>query len=1290
MAEFEKNCSALDRGVDVNASNAWFMGLLEQHNVEPCLWLCRNVLSAFRNSSMPPSSLFIASKMLHSVLRTHLANAQIVHLLPSHEVLMAAAIGSTTEPSSNAVQTRPSPSRKQLCLCLATLILSEFSRSTSSMQTTLSPLLQQLVNYASQSASNLPFFHLVMAEIPVELRLFASSGANHEQVSKIAHAVVSTVKPLVLSSLAVCLGMSDECAVSSMLECLASWSSCRLSSSTTRDDEQEEDESDGNGSSSVITLSELSQTRTGNSSLWVLLLKRLQEKFAIACVGEDFETAQVAASDCATILQIISELAVFHSPSQAQVNSYNDASQQASFAAACGILQLFFFVVSLWDGIVSQGCLAEWNRALFLGLSTSEDSTSLYSLPRNIGGSSAIGTPLIECLVELTVMLAEHHYLAILGPDEWYARCRETVAANVANEFPLGGRHESLLTDCATAASSLLACLLAALAFPDLSVALGSIEALAYVASLWPSSAQPALESSPGPTLTILIHQLKLPIAVSQARALEFEARTRDGPAAAAAQIKGDEDEEDQESESLWRTLHEMRIESEALLRKLVTQFPGGERIVLLIYSALQQSLEDLKATLGVLADGGAHTLALEQLARKGECLLFIWLSLVEGCMELDLGGLLSETATSPPPSTAHPRFVAAIHMRGGKEAQALHLLQKSIDITEKIVSLNSVQLFPLLHHRCLHLWVLLPDAVGFLGPTSPPTLSPSSSATVPSPCSIEPPLPSEQIDLQPVFRLLCSNSVSSEGFVSLALDALVALTNEGGGLRHLIVPYATFLCDWLSERCALPIAEVPSVPLGPSQLMVAAQAAMSEKVHLCLGRLLSLVPTQDAREARVAATLNSLVGQIELCNRLGADTCSSRTTGSDGLATCARLLAALQGFIRGLSICASAEEDAVSACCNGGMLDSFAPTLFAGLFSMLEALSMSVLSQEDSIAVLAEVSCTPGRRQCLDERYRLTALVGLQASVTSVVCRLLDDYHSQGVLQEALARVRQLIIASLQTSNRCARPPAPCLANLAIVLIRHSSDFDSLLLSPSWDLAAVVLASLQCFSSLNPQVRQFHDPEDCVIYAVECLCLVRQLCATQPTLLFMEHPFDMGEIVCGASESLVSSSLLRAFFNVFQRLLQGFLIGTFEFHANFMRGVNSTLLSLSALPTELQSCLNQTLLQCRPVDLIITLIDGVLLQTRDARIVKHFAIFFETIVLIVNKSEGTLSALLGEACQHLGLTQGANSSTQIAQPLAFYATLFHHLMQSTQQVGKIRSNMTALRKWVAENKHQL
>ena len=457
-----------------------------------------------------------------------------------------------------------------------------------------------------------------------------------------------------------------------------------------------------------------------------------------------------------------------------------------------------------------------------------------------------------------------------------------------------------------------------------------------------------------------------------------------------------------------------------------------------------------------------------------------------------------------------------------------------------------------------------------------------------------------------------------------------------------------------------------------------------------------------ESQETRLAGALTVLLGQLEQQAGSALAAVAAGSGSGDGLATCARILTSLQGFIRGLS------TDTAESPVRGSPLDSFAPHLYTGLFSMLENVCAADAALASSVYSASMMSAS-------QQQQRHSAVTGLLGTLCSVTGRLLDVTHSEGAVLEALRRVRILLVkmsdvprsqndtgASVDSGLAGVRPTAP-LAALAVVLVRQSSDYEFRLGEPAWDLAVAVLAGLQSFSCLRDSrasdgagagagAQVMDDSEMCMAYAVECQTVVRQLCSTQPTLLGVERVYDstgnLGGVAAdsGGTLEVTATSLLRAHFSSLQWLLRSFLCGSLEFHAQWMRTTNSTLAALWGLPDEVQGCLIQALLQSNPVDLICVLLAGALLQVREARLVKHFSIFFETIVLIASKHDGALSALLAEACQRLGAAH-ANFSLDEAPSLNFLSALYQHLVQATLPGNKIRNNMTALRKWVQQNK---
>ena len=1265
---------------------AWLLSLQESH--ESCLFVCRSVLGATgtgTSSSPSPTSLFVAMKLLHATLRRHGSNpAAVLPLLPSHEALLG-ALSCTASNTTVADAMNLSLWQRQLCLSIAVLIVVELSLLPSS--TTANPseesaqsvLLQQLVHYASQYQRSLVILNTVLQEIPNELKLLFRSSSSSLTAKNASYRVAVHIKSMVLTSFAASMTMKSSSAVKySAIRCLTRWCGSGGKSEEERegkkeDDEDDEDEEDedadgdqmfSSSNSVVVTFSDLTRRQASTPTIWELLLDLLREAFSsAACFGRSDGDGNEGGAHCIaeTVLQLISELIVYQSPSESHLASYSEADRLVAFYSARSIAQLFVTVAGLWDGCIVQGGLAQWSQALYAGLpDRPPGSASLFDLPKGLLEEHDNGSLLLVLMVEITALLAERHHVVLMDQQSWYVEVR---------------REAGVSSDVDNTARGIMACLTASLALPSLKAALGCTEILTYIPATWSEQARPALQAAVGSIVTVLTRQLVLPSSVSQRQALELEHCSRTSTTFLA------KTEEDSEAEDAWQVFFDMRKECEGLLHKIVSTYPGGERILLSVHTVLLSDLDILNLAVsngsGNGSDGGKEQ--IELLAGSIECLEFLWASLVEGCMEVDLKGLLSETPTSPPPPQY--KFLPASNKNAGKEVQALRLLQMSADIAGRVDALASAApgCFPLLQFRCLHLWSVLPDVVGFSGSPSIPSPAPHAPFVQQQQQQAMPSLSinvniddlgigsaQAQIETRSVLNLLCAcGSTDFAPLRKVAMDALLAITGDSGGLRPFLTPYAELLCNWLSERVSF--STTARIGSGSD---FAFSPAYSERLHLCLGRLVSLTGPAEARERRVAAKLNEL---LSLLNALSTREHLCASDLAETSLACSRHLLSLQGFIRGLGAAASptsstssrtsmpAVEVASSAEGDEGSnstIRTFAPVLYAGLFTMLEMLCGVLMS---------------GPRT-----HALDLVAGLANSVASVTGRLLEVHHTEGVVAECLLRVKKILLSFLEMKV----PICQGIAALAVVLVRQSSEYAERLLEPAFDLSAAALLSLQLFHGVadaaDGQQADFLD------YAGECLRLVRQVCATQPVLLCMERAVpSTPSIPFLEQKQQHQCSLAFLTFQVLQRLLAGFVFGgpAFEFHTTFVRSVNLTLAALVGLPIEVRRCVTQALLRSGPVDLMTPLIVGCVLQQHDARLVKHFAMFFESTVNLLAQQqlddEALLSAVLVETCKRIG-ESGATTSDA-----TFLQALFQNVHHAASSGNRIRASMATVRKWV-------
>jgi hypothetical protein len=308
---------------------------------------------------------------------------------------------------------------------------------------------------------------------------------------------------------------------------------------------------------------------------------------------------------------------------------------------------------------------------------------------------------------------------------------------------------------------------------------------------------------------------------------------------------------------------------------------------------------------------------------------------------------------------------------------------------------------------------------------------------------------------------------------------------------------------------------------------------------------------------------------------------------------------------------------------------------------------------------------------------HALDLVAGLANSVASVTGRLLEVHHTEGVVAECLLRVKKILLSFLEMKV----PICQGIAALAVVLVRQSSEYAERLLEPAFDLSAAALLSLQLFHGVadaaDGQQADFLD------YAGECLRLVRQVCATQPVLLCMERAVPSTPSIPLLEQQQPQCSLAFLTFQALQRLLAGFVFGgpALEFHASFVRTVNLTLAALVGLPIEVRRCVTQALLRSGPVDFMTPLIVGCVLQQHDARLIKHFAMFFESAVNLLAQQqqddEALLSAILVEACKRIGESGTTTSDA------AFLQALFQNVHHAALSGNRIRTSMATVRKWV-------
>lgn len=1275
LLDFQSFCDQLNRGVNVNESNNWLISLMET-NVESCLSICRYLFSSATVALATSESyvFFIASKMLHTVLRNHCGNVLLIPLLPSHEAILGTmGIGDCHQGLSL------SSSQRQIARAMASLILLELSQAPLNSDQHTSSLLQLLIHYASQSSRNLLIFNTALAEIPTELRVFQRKG----KAKFLIPAVTAILKPLVLKSFSISIlsRVNAEEIAPSALNCLGHWCACTLPDNQQGDggdgSQGDEDGIDDNESDSsaventVINLGDLTQIRFDEKTVWELLLGILMDSFVTVCMG-GAEGSLGAAHSAQTIFVLVSELILFKSPSSLELASCSLAKQQQYFFREVGVLQLFLAIVRLWDSHVVQGGMTQWTQSLYSNITQRDVG---YNLPLGIEDEPS----LTVALVELTSSLAERHHGVIMAQCPWYKECWAAM-----------GRENSTVPqsiDGASTASMLLTCLMASLGLPDLDAAAGCVEILTCLPSYWPEVAKPVLESALDPLVIIMSKQLRLPSNVGQQQSLEYEFASTREYASTSGSSALDID--------VLQQYNNFRKDCKELLNRMSAAFPGGDRILVSIFTMLIGEMDTFQTVLTICGQGddsarrSETSRDLENSARRVECLLFMWTCLVDGSMDLDFSRLIATPLSPPPfaPSVSRQKFVPALDKNVGKEAQAIELLHMSVEITRRIEAFGTASVyFPILFHRCLCMWTVLPDAVGLFPPIRntddcAATAAHSSDAAHLWSC----------FDLRAVLQLVTvSGGSGSYTARCVALDALLALTQESVCLRYCLRPYALQLCEWLLERIASGAfaGQIPNLV-----------AKHIENLHTCLGRIINLVDCEETKKTLLATTLTTMIVQLDtMIAQLSAlsspaDVSTAPSNLTEIVQVCSMHLQSLEGFIRGLGLSeSSGSSDSTSGTNIHHALECFGPRLYGGLFSMLKIIF--------GILVTSRHSSSTGLQFSIKHYAILSELAN---NVCSVSSRLIELYHTEGVLTESLSRLSQIVMQSL---NNGVIPSANTVS-LTIILVRWGSDYGDNLLGPTFDLVTKVLTGLQhlfvasthnscaneagaCKSATSREsyCNWIHPADEGVNmeYAIECYRLIRQISVVQAKMLQLSHlaPLGSHDSVSKSSRTSSVACIPHAFFWSVQQFLQGSLEGRVAFHAGFMRTVSAVLIDFEGSSADVRECICNVALQSSPVDLFVTLILGSLFQQLDPRIVKHFAIFFDSIASILrSRDDHTLPSLLAEACKRIGESQGGGSENA----MKFMHAIFERIMQSVNADTKMRSGMSALRKWALENK---
>jgi len=1224
---FRGHCSQLQSGGDVGAANVWLMQLMSDRDA--CMNVCLYILSTQEGYTAG----FIASKLLQSVLQTLLFE----EISLSSSAIQGAEIGRVVLSALSAATHGQTSQENQLCLCLATLIVAELSSSSLGTHESggSAMVLEQVTAMASKGEpQQLNRFLRILEEIPRQC-LKANLCAERTAL------VLSRCKVFVtLSFASSCLpshgGGSNFRLLKSSLECLSAW--CVSHVARSGDDEEgeegEREEKGGGGSlsrwrpkaslNSWLCLADLVKTPVSGKggSVWDLLLELINNLvLSLTSSQSSEEQMEEMASVLSQALQTVADFLVLPCVDETKLDT--SSTQEAIMEQVCigaASVRSFFVIAGVWDRLMNG--LDRWKNALVA--QTERDDASALII-RCANDHFLVG------LVEVTSLLAEKHASVLFGSSPFYREVRRQAGA------PKDGTDEQGEENAL--ASLLVSILLAAFAAPNLAAAVGVVEILTLLPLKLPPSMQLHLMSAVAPMFTIMLQQVSLPTGSMQGAALAYESisssRLSSTSASASTPSLFTGEEEDQ-----MRALAEYRRECCSLLQSVPKIWPDGSNLLLHVCSFLSSDLEAMHNILALVDPSSSLPLSeeikakLDEKAKRSEGLLFIFGCLLETAMESVPSSLsqigASLEASSDSRSLFHSASKARREGQGGE--WACRLIQMCNEIAMRIEALQGARsLYPLLTHRCINLWHLIPDVIGFL---------PARAAAV---------------DISAPIRLICS-SFEAPLSRSLAVRALVSISN---GLRSHLAPHASSLCSLLTSLIAQ--ADTSNVVLY--------EIFFAKELFKALGQLLILLPTAEEQEAILSSVLTSLMG------RLSSATAGAKMIGQEGfhfgsiVQVFTYHLSCFQSLLRGLTkTMESSEQDE-----DDDVIDEVAD-VNPSLLQVLPQLCGSVLDMLDPLCFLL-VSSSLGQQGLglsLSDRELLVSLIN---EVCSVCCSLVDTPCCHDSLAAIIIRLQAIfnlpgtILSSGSSSGGSggvtSMPLITGLVSLVTALVRWGSEFQDLLGSlqglcaSCFNNAGAFLLATQSNSSGSCS----GDDEMCYLSA--CFRLCRQTCISQPLLL---------------SASLDASGTNTFVTVVFDVLSATISSTSLIFDSSLMRAIGSALLALTEhLPPQVLLAVQAQLVQRGAGDLLAALVHGALFG--EPKVVRYFAGFFESIsaLLLAGSSEGgfvggkgggsklRFTELLSQVCHRVGvLISHGQEPEQAAASFLLMQQVFESLVQST------------------------